>query len=576
MVGSYKRKIKVIIKQFDSRFLKGGLRNLYENIEQKKCSHTAFFKHKKAVVLKEPVADMILMQLNQGENQFDQYQAYDFAVRYLAMGEYYKKNERGFELYKKMHMLGGNYGQINDVEKYYNQSRKKKRTPVYGLGNEQHSIEQFEKLIRSIEKNGYEEDSCVMTDRNLLSMNGAHRITIAFYNQQDYINAEVHNRLFKRRFAIDYFWEHGFTKNEISLIENTMKEMLLECHRRIGFFYCILFPPAKEYFDEITQDIGSMQKDNIFVVKYQDYDWEVPDFIGFLKGVYFFDSILPSDFERKLYYILRASEIHANKVRFRIVVIDIKNPMYRLKKDNGMPESMATVRLKNMIRGRYKTKDEKFTRRYVGDYAHDIIIHSSDNFISNNAFRDLLAINKDLTEIMGTISGFDYAMAANTEDKISVKFPENYYMDEDFDIFVDKRDLNSITQIVYNNCLKKFDSNILTIKIEESSLGCRVRVSYKGFTVTMFDFMTQFRGIKQEYINKFIAEKQGELFYYLSIEHQLIYRTAKFLENTSKKYHKKFLEDYKDKADINKIMDAFEGNGIKRQVKRLWKSILIS
>ena len=367
----------------------------------------------------------------------------------------------------------------------------------------------------------------------------------------------------------------GFTKNEILLIENTMKEILLECHRRIGYYYCILFPPAKEYFDEITQDIDHMQKDNLSVIKYQDYDWEVPDFIGFLKGVYFFDSILPSDFERKLYYILQASDIHANRVEFRIVTIDIKNPMYRLKKDNGMPESMATVRLKEMVRERYKVKDKKFTKRYVGDYAHDVIIHSSDNFISNNAFRDLLAINKDFTEIMNAISKFNYAIAVNTEDKISVNFPKNYYMNEDLDIFVDIKDLGPIVQIVKDLCVKKFVGNGLTFRVEKSSFGCRVRVIYKSFTVTMFDFMTSFKGIKQEYINKFITERTEGMFNFLSMEHQLIYRTAKYVANTSKEYHKKFLEDHKEVVDINMILDAFEGNE-KKQVKRLWRSILYS
>ena len=97
--------------------------------------------------------------------------------------------------------------------------------------------------------------------------------------------------------------------------------------------------------------------------------------------LYSFDSISQENFERKLQYILNASVIHNGQVTYRKVRLEIHNPKYRLKSDNGLPESVVTVRLKEAIRNRYKVKEERFNRRYAGDYDHDVIIHSTDNYL---------------------------------------------------------------------------------------------------------------------------------------------------------------------------------------------------
>lgn len=566
-------KLKPIIRDIDNGLFNGLLKRTYLLWLERKEKHKLFFKHRKSAVLSEPIVDMVLMQVSQKENGFNQYQAYDFAVRYLAIENYYDKNSSGYELYRKMHTFGGNYGNNNDAEKYYRRVRKRKRTPVYGVRMEQHSVEQFVKLIQSVEEKGYSADSYIMADRNLLSMNGSHRVALAFYKGLERVNVEIYNRIFYRRYSLDFFWEHGFSRDEITLIERTMDNITEECHNRIGAFYCILFPPAEKYFDEITQDINSVESDNISVTDYKDYIWEVPDFVGFLKGVYHFDSILSTNFERKLEYILRSSEIHNNRVKFRIVTIDIKNPMYRLKKDNGMPESMATVRMKNMIRKRYRVKEKKFTERYTGDYAHDVIIHSSDNSVSNHAFRDLLHMNRNLTEVMNAINSFCYVMAVCTEDKISESFPENYYFDEDFDIFVKKEDLDAVTHATYEACKRIFEGCKCTVAIEESIYGRRVRVVYSGFTVTMFDFMVLLPGVKKEYINRFLTEKKKGNVNRLSEEHELIYRTVKLLSNPSKRYHQDFLIKHKDGVDMKRLLDAFDRKTGKR-AEKLWKKIL--
>lgn len=409
-----KKNIKKFVGKLDRKLFGGKFRSAYfAYLENKKKQ---FFKTKNISIICEPVPDMLLMQYNLKDYQ--QYQFYDLAVRYLAIEEYYGKNNYGFQLYKKMHYLGGNYGQNNMTEEYYNKMRKKNKTVKYGLVKEEHSIEQFQALINAYETKGYDPSSIIMADKNLLSMNGSHRIALAVYRGQEFINTEVHNTEFRRRFSYDWFWKVGFDNEELHIIKNTQDLLLNRARELIGDYYCILYPPAYEYFDEITRDLSELDPDNIVVTGIHDYQWDTNNFIAFLHAIYSFDSILKKNLERKIFYILKATDIVDKQVPFRIVSVKIRNPLYRLKSDNGMPESMATVRLKEVIRDRYKLRNAKFSEHFIGDYAHDVIIHSTDNYLSNKAMRLLLSINKDLSDLITVWNDFSYAVIESGIEKL--------------------------------------------------------------------------------------------------------------------------------------------------------------
>lgn len=74
--------------------------------------------------------------------------------------------------------------------------------------------------------------------------------------------------------------------------------------------------------------------------------------------------------------------------------------------------------------------------------------------------------------------------------------------------FVKESDLRSIAQASYEVCRKIFCDDRLNVAMENSQFGKRVRVTYNGFTLTIFDFMARFPGIRQEYIYKFVTEKR--------------------------------------------------------------------
>lgn len=536
-------KFKSAIIKFDKKIFNGNLHKGYMKIKKEiiKKKQYDFFYGKKNVTLCEPVADMIIMQTD--PDNFFQYEFYDLAVRYLAVENYYGKNDIGFDLYKKMHTIGGNYGQNNDAEVYYSKMRKQNKTAKYGAVGEQHSIEQFMNLIQSYEQNGYDNNSVVMADKNLLSMNGSHRITLAVYRNQEFINVDVHNLLFKRRFTFNWFCENDFIRKELKIIDEKMKEILKLCKEQIGEFYCILFPPAYKYYDDIVEDIKCVDSDNIKVTGYEDYRLEVNDFMGFIRMLYSFDSINSINLERKLFYIMKSSEVTDNTVPFRVVSLNINNPMYRLKTDNGMPESVATVRLKQAIRARYRKKEECFTRHYVGDYAHDVIIHSTDNYLSNKAFRLLSAINKDISKIFEEIQDFRYAVVQTSHDKISSNFPKNFYFNEDIDIYVELEDIDEIVDITVHFCKKHFNLDWINVEVIDSAFGRSVSVKLNNSMIIMFDYIIKMRSLTDNFIKSCLERRQWDGYFHLCVEDELMARLAAYANNSTKIWHADFIRE---------------------------------
>lgn len=541
------RKTKDMILTLERKLFRGRLVAVYSYLKEHK--KRAFFGRGNAVNIDEPVSDMILMQFNQTD--FMQYQFADLAVRYLAVENYYNKNDYGFELYRKMHTLGENYGQNNDAEVYYQKLQKRGKHPKFGVEKEEHSIEQFQALIKSYEQRGYDPTSAIISDRNLLSLNGSHRITLATYFEQEFMNVQVQNSVMKRRFSMDWFWQKGFTRDEIKVIGQTLDKLIKDAKDRTGEYYCILYPPACAYFDEITEDIGSIDEENIKVTGWQDYRVAVEDFVGMLKVMYFFDSIRPENLERKIKCILNASEIVNNRVRYRVVSLDIKKPMYRLKTDNGMPEAVATVRLKEIIRERFRVRDDKFTKHFQGGYAHDVIIHSTDNFLSNKAFRLLSKVDKNIELLFEQLREFRYCIIERGSGKLSEDFPKNFYFNEDIDILVKQSELEKIVEKTVDFCKAHFASDWITVDSEESRYGKRVWVRLRGCMLIMFDFMIEVPEICQEYVKECLERREGTAYYYLSLEDEVHFRLAKYLSNPNKVWHAKYIKEKVDLFDFN-------------------------
>lgn len=558
-------KLKKIVKVVDRYVFGGTIRQIYisylEKIPKK------FFNKKKSVIVREPVSDLILMQYN--SNEYMQYQFYDVAVRMLAIKNYYGKNDYGFELYKKMHTLGGNYGQINETESYYKRRVHKGKIARYGVVKEQHSIEQFKKLINSYEKSGYDETSFIMADKNLLNMNGSHRIAIAVYNGQEFINVDIHNIDFKRRFSIDWFWANGFQKNEIDLIKEEMNNIKSICRDKIGSFYAILYPPAYDYFEDIICEFNDITDGDISVVSYKDYFLEKAELLGFLRTVYSFDSISEKNFHRKMMYILNASSPISGKYPIRIVEFNIKEILYRLKSDNGMPECINTVRLKEAIRSRYKLKDDKFSIMYEKDYKHDVIIHTTDNYYSNNAFRFIMNIDKDISKLFSILSNFEYCIVESSNDKISPIFPYDFYFNEDLDILVLENDLENISNIIVDFCEEHFQGEWISIQKIDSKYGKRIKIYLDKVELFMFDLMIDVPYLKKKALERIVNRNIETYYKHLSINDEITIRLCKYMDDKRKYWHSDFIKSNNGNYLFND--DDFD---LPNRMRKIYESIV--
>lgn len=539
-----------IVKLLDNKIFKGNFCKIYKRI---KGRNQSFFKGKKTVVVNEPVSDLILMQYNR--NEYMQYQFYDLAVRCLAIENYYGLNNFGFDLYKKMHVTGGNYGKMNLAEEYYQNSRKKNKTIKFGLVKEDHSIEQFKELIRSYDEQGYNPKSAIMCDENGLNINGSHRTALAFYREQEFINVELHHYTFqRRRFSLDWFWANGFTEKEIKQIENKENEIISTCRERTGHYYCVLYPAGEKYFDDIQKDLSNFEPNNIIVINSEDFELDLTDFVGFIKFIYKFDSILPENLERKIFYILCAAAVKKEKkINIRVITMDINSPLYRLKNDNGLPESVTIVRMKQSLRERYKVKEERFCKHYKGDYAHDVLIHSTDNYISNEAFRFWLNVNRDLTSVVELLANKEYVIVENGIEKIPENFPQSFYFNEDIDIFVSTDHLHDVSAIILDFCKTHFVHPWINIYSERTSNGERVWVKLKDSIVVMFDLMESLPELSCEFVKESLQNRIGDNYYHLPIELELTVRLAKYMTHNSKKYHADYIRSNSKFIKFNEL-----------------------
>lgn len=168
------------------------------------------------------------------------YQRLDVIVKYLAIENYFHKNDYGFDMYHKLQEI--RLKQSYDIPEGY------------------HMLAEylFSDLIQSVDERGFLEESEIICDSRLLLMDGAHRLALCLYYGIPKVRVMVLER--QRNvvpFTLDYLRKGGFSEKECSVIEKKARELLDKC--RINTV-CILSSPADSYFNQITQDIGNACK----------------------------------------------------------------------------------------------------------------------------------------------------------------------------------------------------------------------------------------------------------------------------------------------------------------------------
>lgn len=134
---------------------------------------------------------------------------YRLAIRYLAIEQYYEKNDIGYDLYIRAHSLNSN-----------------KDTSENRLKN-------FISLIENWDINGYNNKDLISIDEKYKLIDGTHRMALAIYHGMKSIECNIFNSsdnweswMGKNGLMTkDVFSKTNFNDRELTLIENTYREI---------------------------------------------------------------------------------------------------------------------------------------------------------------------------------------------------------------------------------------------------------------------------------------------------------------------------------------------------------------
>ena len=270
---------------------------------------------------------LISKQIVNGE-----FNRFDIIVRYLAIHSYINKDDTGVNLYQRM---------------------QDKR----GATEFSRPMKEFQKLIRSFNKYGYDNTFPILVNDDLHIVDGAHRLACALYFNIPFISIKVNSKLDYSVYSINWFKENSFSSSETSFLCDQKNTLFIEKNL---YFEVILWPPIVEYFDEVE---GSIRKE--FTILDSNSYFDVKNFDDFVRNVYCIDDIKTWKVDLKI-------KAFANfKKHIRILKILINDPHYRMKA-NGKCISKKVEKLKSDIRNKYMTKGP--------EYFHDIIIHIGDSY----------------------------------------------------------------------------------------------------------------------------------------------------------------------------------------------------
>lgn len=138
------------------------------------------------------------------------YQRMDVIIKYLAIENYYHKNNYGFALYQKLQCL------------------RQKQSGGLPVNYEKMCVNVFTTLISSIEKEQFKKDSCITCDEDLTLIDGAHRLAACLYFGIREMNARVLQLkvCMSSPFTTAYLRAGGFTEEELALINAKTKELM--------------------------------------------------------------------------------------------------------------------------------------------------------------------------------------------------------------------------------------------------------------------------------------------------------------------------------------------------------------
>lgn len=445
---------------------------------------------------------------------------YDIIVRYLAVENYYGKNDYGFSLYQKMQRARDRQNQISHKENYY--------------------IEEFQKLINSWEKDGYNENSAIILDSELQLIDGSHRVAMALYHGQEELSCMIYGNKQKTEYGLLWFIEKGFSIEEIENIRNKYKEISRDKKISVSV---ILWPPVSQYFDEITEKIKLLAE----VSEVRDYNFCDEIFKKTVQGIYHIDDIADWKINKKIEYM---RQYYPKQIR--VIQLVLKQNHYRLKSLNNTPILIEGERLKKIIRNCYKP--------VITPYFYDIIIHTSDNYKQKNYLEELLRQRLSIKELFDNIAYKNWVLIKEETDYLPENFPETYAFSKDTDILCFEEDFDNIC----NTTLNQVEDLAIyyEIKVKKEEGRCKVRLELNGFLIHQIDISYRMEGMEENDVREMIRNRVVKKNYYIPrIGDEFSIRIIEYINNPQKEWHFTYLEKYLDKVNaaecIKKLNESY-------------------
>lgn len=451
------------------------------------------------------------------QNSDKEFLRWDVIVRYLAIEQFYGKNDFGFELYKKM---------------------QSKRIHVQ-YGDE--SLKKFINLLKSIEKNGYDDTSCIVLNESLQLVDGSHRLALSLYHEIENIPVEINKHANISYYGEKWFLENTFTDEEVQLIRQKLDELIA---RKKLVFTALLWSPTEKYFDSISSDIGRAFK----IRKNEILEFNNINHEAFVKAVYKTDDIADWKVEKKLEYMkLNVPDKEMNKIQYIEFYVD--TPAFRLKSMNSKTISTKIEQLKQGIRQKYMI--------HMDNYFHDIIIHIGDNEEQNKEIKNLIdgIQNLRLEQYFKQIEHLEYILTKYETDYMPKKFPESFPLGKDLDIYCKVEHFEELKKITSDFC----NSLNKTFRVKEviQETGIRYRIEFMQQLILQFDLNSQIAvtGEIKELSEVFLAGVLEDSVKYANVQTELIIRYLNYKNNPNKVHHLSYLIKNKDKLNKTILYD---------------------
>lgn len=454
------------------------------------------------------------MQQNSALGNVD-YQRMDVVIKYLAIENYFGKNDYGFYLHQKLQALRS--GQSECMPENY----------------EVISREVFRELIQSIEKNGFDAKSELVADSRLFLLDGAHRLAAALYFGVPTVSLRVtNNEVDILPFTLEYLKDGGFSDTELQIIEDKAKELMNQCKVN---FSCILWPSVAPYFEQITAEIATACR----VVDCHDYIYSEETFPRIVRAVYHIDDIAEWKIEKKIQAMSGCIE-----KKIRVLELEIMSPRFRLKQMHFNTISTMGERLKQIVRERYM--------KLVDNYVYNIIIHIGDNFKQSEYMKQLFVPAISLEEYLKEISNIKYVLIKTDTPYCPIDFPKSYAFSKDIDLLCDKKDYEDLkqrTEMFLDKAVKGFE-----IRILEKDNRKLYRVELNGFLIIQLDIGYVLSGLMDKFTFKVLEKRVEKNGYYIpSVADEICIRINELIKNPHKEHHWQYLRKHKEYCNLNYI-----------------------